>query len=101
MGMMIPGMFRKTLEEGSRQAENKIQCPKCHTDIACDARFCPYCGTQIVKLNKCLHCGKDLPVEARFCMVCGAKIEGSERVCKCGTKAMPGAVFCNQCGEKL
>ncbi len=65
--------------------------------------YCPFCGTQIVKLNKCLQCGKDLPLEAKFCMVCGAKIEGgAERVCsKCGTKAMPGSVFCNQCGEKL
>ncbi len=102
MGMMIPGMFRKTLEESGLQEEKKISCPKCHSEIACDARFCPCCGTQIVKLNKCLHCGKDLPLEAKFCMTCGTRIEGSERVCaKCGTKAMPGAVFCNECGEKL
>ena len=104
MGMMIPGILMKNLETGGapRPEGMKIQCPKCHGELAFDARFCPSCGTQIVKLNKCLHCGKDLPLEANFCMVCGAKVEKSGPTCsKCGTKAMPGAVFCNQCGEKL
>jgi len=50
-------------------------CPKCHSPMPFYARFCPSCGTQIVKVNKCLHCGKDLPLEANFCMVCGTKVE--------------------------
>ncbi len=66
------------------------------------ARFCPYCGNQILNVNKCLKCGEDVPPEAKFCMSCGAKVEKPERVCaKCGTKAPEEAVFCNQCGEKL
>jgi membrane protease subunit (stomatin/prohibitin family) len=103
-GMMLPGMLMKTMQEGSATtpSEKKIQCPKCHSEISLDARFCPSCGTQIVKVNKCLHCGKDLPLEASFCMVCGTKVEKPNITCsKCGTQAMPGAVFCNQCGEKL
>jgi predicted amidophosphoribosyltransferase len=102
LGMMLPGMLMKTMQEGSTPSEKKIQCPKCHSEISLDARFCPSCGTQIVKVNKCLHCGKDLPLEASFCMVCGTKVEKPNITCsKCGTQAMPGAVFCNQCGEKL
>jgi membrane protease subunit (stomatin/prohibitin family) len=104
MGMMLPGILMKTMEEGSKAtaSRKKLDCPKCYAKIPFEARFCPACGHQILKLNKCLQCGKDLPLEAQFCMVCGAKVEKAERVCsKCGTKALAEAVFCNQCGEKL
>jgi membrane protease subunit (stomatin/prohibitin family) len=104
MGMMIPGILMKTMEEGSKDVPSAkhLQCPKCHTQIPFEARFCTSCGHQIVKINKCLHCGKDLPLEANFCMVCGTKVEKAELSCsQCGTKALPGATFCNQCGEKL
>jgi len=104
MGMMLPGILMKSMEEGSQTAPSrkKLECPKCFAKMPFEARFCPSCGHQILKLNKCLKCGKDLPLEANFCMVCGAKVEKVEIPCpKCGTKALPGAVFCNQCGEKL
>jgi len=104
MGMMLPGILMKSMEEGSKAtpSRKKLECPKCYTKMPFEARFCPSCGHQILKLNKCLQCGKDLPLEANFCMVCGAKVEKTERACsKCGTKALTEAVFCNQCGEKL
>jgi len=104
MGMMLPGILLKSMEEGSKTTPSgkKLECPKCFAKIPFEARFCPACGHQILKVNKCLQCGKDLPLEANFCMVCGAKVEKAEATCsKCGTKAMPGATFCNQCGEKL
>jgi membrane protease subunit (stomatin/prohibitin family) len=104
MGMMLPGILLKSMEEGSKTtpSRKKLECPKCYAKIPFEARFCPSCGHQILKLNKCLQCGKDLPLEANFCMVCGAKVEKTERFCsKCGTKALAEAVFCNQCGEKL
>ena len=104
MGMMLPGILLKSMEEGSKTtpSRKKLECPKCYAKIPFEARFCPSCGHQILKLNKCLPCGKDLPLEANFCMVCGAKVEKTERLCsKCGTKALAEAVFCNQCGEKL
>ena len=104
LGMMLPGFLMKTMEEGSKgtPSRKKLECPKCFTKIPYEARFCPNCGHQILKVNKCLQCGKDLPPEAKFCMVCGAKVEKPERACsKCGTKALPEAVFCNQCGEKM
>ena len=104
MGMMLPGILLKSMEEGSKTtaSRKKLECPKCFAKISFEARFCPSCGHQILKLNKCLQCGKDLPLEANFCMVCGAKVEKMERACsKCGTKALTESVFCNQCGEKL
>ena len=104
MGMMLPGILLKSMEEGSKAtpSRKKLECPKCYAKMPFEARFCPSCGHQILKLNKCLQCGKDLPLEANFCMVCGAKVEKTERACsKCETKALTEAVFCNQCGEKL
>lgn len=104
LGMMLPGILMKSMEEGSRStpSRKKIECPKCYTKIFFEARFCPSCGHQILKLNKCLPCGKDLPLEANYCMVCGAKVEKTGRSCAhCGTPALTEAVFCNQCGEKL
>jgi membrane protease subunit (stomatin/prohibitin family) len=104
MGMMIPGILLKNMEEGSKAtpSRKKMECPKCFGKIPFEARFCPSCGHQILKINKCLHCGKDLPLEAKFCMVCGTKVEKADIACsKCGTKAMPGSIYCNECGEKL
>lgn len=104
LGMMLPGILMKSMEEGSKStpSRKKIECPKCYTKISFEARFCPSCGHQILKLNKCLPCGKDLPLEANYCMVCGAKVEKTGRSCAhCGTPALTEAVFCNQCGEKL
>jgi len=104
MGMMLPGILMKSMEEGGKPASSrkKIQCPKCFAKIPFDARFCPSCGHQILKVNACLQCGTDLPPEANFCMVCGAKVEKVVRACaKCGATALPGATFCNQCGERL
>jgi membrane protease subunit (stomatin/prohibitin family) len=104
MGMMLPGILMKSMEEGSKTtpSRKRLECPKCFAKIPFEARFCPSCGNQILKVNKCLQCGEDLPTEAKFCMACGAKVEKPDRSCsKCGTKALPEAIFCNQCGEKL
>ncbi len=102
MGMMLPGILLKSLQEQAQQQPSGAQCPKCFAQIPMDARFCPSCGYQLLKVNACLHCGTDLPPEAKFCMVCGAKVERVRRTCpKCGAAALAEAVFCNQCGEKL
>lgn len=102
MGMMLPGILLKSLQEQVQQQPTGAQCPKCFAPIPFDARFCPSCGYQLLKVNACLHCGADLPPEAKFCMVCGAKVQRVQRSCpKCGAPALAEAVFCNQCGEKL
>lgn len=102
MGMMLPGILMKGLNLQGGEKEPSAQCPKCFAPIQFDARFCPACGHQILKVNACLKCGAELPPEANFCMLCGAKVERVERRCpKCGAGALAEAVFCNQCGERL
>jgi membrane protease subunit (stomatin/prohibitin family) len=102
MGMMLPGILLKSMTQETKQEHAATQCPKCFAQIPLDARFCPSCGYQLLKVNACLQCGTDLPPEAKFCMVCGAKVERVKRTCpKCGAAALAEAVFCNQCGEKL
>lgn len=100
LGMMIPGILQKTFQQGGEAPRAK--CPKCHSEIPLDSRFCSHCGHQIVIVNKCGQCGADLPVEANFCMVCGVKVEKQEKKCPhCGSSNLPQANFCNKCGEKL
>ncbi len=103
LGMMLPGILQKTFQEGGGESvRTTATCPKCHTDIPRDSRFCSHCGNQIVVVNKCGECSADLPVEANFCMVCGTRVEKNEKKCSnCGTGNLPQAKFCNTCGEKL
>ncbi len=102
LGMLIPSMLQAGQKTGQTSAASRIQCPKCHSQISANARFCPMCGHQLLVVNRCMKCGKDLPVEANFCMVCGARVEKARDRCPhCGKEAMPGAIYCNYCGEKI
>ena len=49
-----------------------IYCPKCHTQLVDDAKFCHKCGTNIdIALANCPSCEKKNPADARFCYHCG------------------------------
>jgi membrane protease subunit (stomatin/prohibitin family) len=101
LGGMIPGMLYQAVKEGDDPGkQGYVLCPKCHSQVPLNARFCNNCGTQLVVVNKCDQCGKDLPPEAKFCPVCGKPV-GAEMKCpKCGAKLPAGAKFCTECGEK-
>jgi len=105
MGFMMPALFADALRGGSPgPSPQPARCPDCGNNIAADARFCPYCGHQVVILNQCSECGKNLPASARFCPRCGHRVEeqaGAVVCSKCGTENITGATFCNQCGERL
>ena len=102
LGMLIPGMLQKTMQDGHLPASKQMGCPGCQADIPMDARFCSNCGHQVVTVNKCMQCSQDLPAGANFCMNCGAKVEKKSKNCpKCGYQSIPEANFCNECGERL
>jgi len=101
LGGMIPGMLYQAVKDGTdAEKQGYVLCPKCHSQVPLNARFCNNCGTQLVVGNKCAHCGKDLPPEAKFCPVCGKPAGGEITCAKCGAKLPGGAKFCTECGEK-
>jgi len=110
MGFMMPALFAETFKGGTAggasqpQPQEPVTCPDCHQPIAPDARFCPYCGHQVVVLNQCSECGKNLPASAKFCPRCGTRVEerAKAKFCSnCGAENITEATFCNQCGERL
>jgi membrane protease subunit (stomatin/prohibitin family) len=104
-GFMMPAMFSEIMKaSGAAVSKETQKCPECNNPVPVDARFCSYCGHQIVVFQQCPECGKNLPPHARFCIRCGTEVEKrpAEKTCPhCGTKNLPESVFCNQCGQKL
>lgn len=103
----------------SKQEEEEVKCPHCHSSIRKTAKFCPECGRALQekpKQEKCPKCGKARNQKDRFCDNCGwdyskhptqesstnTKAIIGYRCSKCGmrTKAYSdGKVnFCNHCG---
>ena len=49
-----------------------IYCPKCHTQLVENAKFCHQCGVNTeIPLSKCPSCATMNPADASFCYVCG------------------------------
>lgn len=107
MGFMIPAMFAEAFRTVGSAADSRGEspvCPDCHQNIPKDARFCPFCGHQIVVICQCFSCGLNLPAHARFCPSCGQSTDVKPQVkkcAKCGTENLSNASFCNACGERL
>ncbi len=104
VGMLIPGLLAGALQHSPGSQAQNLTCPECHQTVPRQARFCPYCGHQLVIINKCPNCGKNLPPNARFCPRCGTKMEAAARTISCphcGAENLHGSLYCNACGEKL
>lgn len=106
MGLMMPAIFSDAYRPAPAGPPSppSTPCPDCQQAVPLDARFCPYCGHQIIVIERCPRCGKNLPAHAKFCPKCGTKTgdKPSNKICQhCGYQNVPGSVFCNQCGEKL
>ncbi len=106
LGMLLPNLFaaQTHAQAAERSLPTPSKCPDCKHEIGADARFCPYCGHQVVRLMACNNCGKNLTPKAHFCSQCGRPT--SEKmaplVCpQCRTENLPGALYCNDCGTKL
>jgi membrane protease subunit (stomatin/prohibitin family) len=101
LGMMIPGMLAKNIQSGGVGTTEKLQCPRCHNEVASNSRFCQNCGAQLVIMNRCPECQTELPAEAIFCSNCGHKLGVALTCPHCGAKLPPGTKFCTSCGEKV
>jgi len=106
MGFMMPAMFAGAFR-GTADAvpvESSMVCPDCRQAIQADAKFCPFCGHQILVFQRCPDCGKNLPANAKFCLQCGKPVAEKPQPVKCGrcgTENLFNAMFCNQCGERI
>ncbi|MDQ5988182.1 MAG: hypothetical protein CSYNP_03938 [Syntrophus sp. SKADARSKE-3] len=106
MGFMMPSMFAEAFKASPSQplADEGINCASCRRIVPRDARFCPYCGHQIVIVQRCPHCGENLTIGARFCCHCGISVEQKTqpKTCpKCSAENLTSAIFCNSCGERI
>jgi len=55
-------------------AEMKIRCPKCNHPADDDSKFCPECGSAILKTKPCTTCNELNDGDAKFCDNCGKPI---------------------------
>ena len=107
MGFMMPAMFAEAFKSASTRqtaTPETFTCPDCRQIVPKEAKFCPYCGHQIVVFQQCSQCGKNLPSSAKFCVQCGHPVEQkpqSLKCAKCGMEHLPKSIFCNQCGERI
>ena len=107
MGFMMPAMFAEAFKSSPAQQTaipETFTCPDCRQIVPKEAKFCLYCGHQIVIFQQCSQCGKNLPSSAKFCVQCGHPVEQkpqSLKCAKCGTENLPKSIFCNQCGERI
>ena len=109
VGLMMPAMFSQYLGGAqtaaqAQQAPPGAACPACQKSISPEAKFCPFCGHQVLVLKQCTQCGQNMTPDAKFCSSCGQPAAEKPKAifCKqCGTQNEPASLFCNQCGEKL
>lgn len=130
LGGAVGGAFGGVAAEiNTKQNDTTKECPKCHTRMDANQRFCGSCGYDIQKKEKekakivCSVCGAELNGKSKFCQECGKKYnpcpeceadmpEGVTTcpVCgakppmkcqKCGAEIHKGIKFCPECGESL
>lgn len=106
MGFMMPAMFGNAFRPPivNTETTETVTCPDCKQHVPENARFCPYCGHQMLVFLQCVKCGKNIPPNARFCPVCGNPVSDKpqpKRCSGCGAMNLPSSVYCNQCGVKI
>lgn len=53
-------------------------CTKCGARLMDTDRFCPKCGTKVIKEKRCSECGAVLRDGTKFCHKCGSPVDGEE-----------------------
>jgi len=107
LGFMVPSMVSRMMQPqtgGPEPEETRQKCPDCKQMVPHDARFCPFCGHQIIVFAQCVSCSKNLSPSARFCPKCGTRVEKQKtaKFCQaCGTENLINSNYCNNCSERL
>ena len=91
----------------------------CGFEVGESFKFCPECGTKMVKPHKtevvfCRNkleegsiCNTEIKITYKFCEGCGIKVdremfEKDIKLCfKCKKELEPGFLFCSECGENV
>ena len=62
------------LERGNepKDATDKVECPRCMSDVPSSFTRCPHCGTSLHE--ECSACGALLPPGEKICPDCGADL---------------------------
>jgi RNA polymerase subunit RPABC4/transcription elongation factor Spt4 len=56
------------------EASTQIRCQKCNSPTDEDSRFCPECGTAMLKTTACPSCNELNDGDAKFCDNCGQQM---------------------------
>lgn len=109
MGFGIGGAVKNNFSGVSEvlDTNESIECPKCHTKITKNQRFCGSCGFDIVSANEenhkekkivCSQCGNELNPKSKFCSECGKKYNPCP---ECGEDLKEGVDSCPHCGYEM
>lgn len=77
VGSGVGQMMKDTLNEEKKAEAPKsgVKCNKCGATIIGNAKFCPECGSPVVREKFCTNCGTKLEPGTKFCPECGTKQE--------------------------
>jgi membrane protease subunit (stomatin/prohibitin family) len=103
------GSISGEINTNNSVANTHRECPKCHTIMKKDQRFCGTCGfdTESMAENdknkndsdaKCSNCGAELAKNMKFCPECGNKYNPCPQ---CGYDMPDDAIKCDKCGYEV
>jgi RNA polymerase subunit RPABC4/transcription elongation factor Spt4 len=72
-----PAQAQATTAAPAPPAAGPLRCSRCGALVDANTKFCPECGTKIVRPaapTVCPKCGGTLPAGAKFCPACGERV---------------------------
>ncbi|UWP60791.1 SPFH domain-containing protein [Ruminococcus gauvreauii] len=106
LGGAVGNVFGSVAQE-IKTVDDMIECPKCHTNVDKQYRFCGMCGFDLranVKESPasgnivCFKCGNKLNGKSKFCPECGKRYNPCP---ECGADLEDNAEVCGICGYHL
>ena len=63
------------VENPVTEEKRVVICKECGRENVENAKFCRYCGANLLPEIFCINCGKAIKPGKKFCSGCGAKVE--------------------------